>query len=162
MTIEITGLEAKQGETVFAICVMRLARAVDRDGLLALFRRLAPLEGPVLDELMGSLPPQLPENPRLVSVPWVPPPPERVGEQLSFLREAAAELGIERAWCFQVGTHATRGLDDDDDEDDDDEDDDDEDDDDEDDDDESKDWSHGVPPAAREVRFPVDGYPDII
>jgi len=37
--LEITGLEPVQGEGGFAICVLRLARPVDRDGLLAKWKK---------------------------------------------------------------------------------------------------------------------------
>ena len=170
MHVHVHGLGPREGDTVFAFLVLRLAVPVDRAGLGELIYRIAPLV-PDAEQLVSELPEDAEEALWLVGLPWSPP---EAGPALNVQRElieGAAPHGITEAWFFQTGTRlpvietdaAAADLDDDD----------------------AGDvlevdqdgaegdlvagddaaaalWSHGRPPQVREVRFPVDGYPRIL
>jgi len=140
--MQIHGLDAREGDTAYAFFVVRFARPADRGALRELVQHLAaaiPDSATVIEEL-----PRLAEPARLYALPWRPPAAgDEVAAQQRLVASAAA-FGIEEAWFFQTGTRlrgaADRDVDDEDD----------------------ARWSHGAPPLAREVRFPVDGYPEIL
>jgi hypothetical protein len=184
-TVEVHGLDPREGETAFAFLVVRLREARDRDGVLALLRYLAPLVAHP-EAVIDELPDELDDTVRLLGMPWSPPEAGHEVEAQRQLIEGAGAVGVETAWFFQTGTSLPAADDDqDEDEDEDDDEDDDDafesevgsdtrtmpieladteslDDDDDDDDDDETGWSHGPPPQATSVRFPVDGYPAIL
>ncbi|MDB4958398.1 MAG: hypothetical protein JWO36_5967 [Myxococcales bacterium] len=179
MPVDVRGLDARQGETVFALVVLRMREPVDRPGLLEILRYLAPLLTDP-DEVVASMP-ETTEAVGLFAIPWTPPETEHLAEQRRLV-EGADSVGVEAAWFVQTGTALATTTDDD-----------------EDpplrvdpdgdpwgedpwsseeptgtktapiqklipDDDELDDhvWSHGPPPQLERVRFPVDGYPAIL
>ncbi|MBA3464985.1 MAG: HEAT repeat domain-containing protein [Deltaproteobacteria bacterium] len=165
-------LEARHGDTSFAFLVLRLRKASDRDAIVALIQKIAPMV-PDAEAFIAELPEDLEESMKIVGMPWLPADDDDGLEEQQALLAQASE--VEDAWFFQTGTGLPSVVDGDDD---DDEDDDgditgergiivvdgDDDDEDEDDDDEDDDvvWSHGPPPQVMQVRFPVDGYPQIL
>jgi hypothetical protein len=103
MAVAVHGLDALEGETAFAFLVVRLRTAVDRAGLVAVLRYLAPLV-PDADAFVAELPPELDEPMKIVGMPWTPP---EAGHHVSAQRrliEGAGAVGIEAAWFFQTGT----------------------------------------------------------
>jgi hypothetical protein len=177
MHVRVHGLAPREGDTVFAFLVLRLAVPVDRAGLGELICRMAALV-PDAEQLVSELPDDAEEALWLVGLPWSPPEAGPALDAQRTLIEDAAPQGITEAWFFQTGTRLpvieadaaelaelADGVDDDG--------------------DDAGDavevehdgaqadllagddeaaalWSHGPPPQAHEVRFPVDGYPDIL
>ncbi len=143
--MRIHGLEARQGQTAFAFLVLRLRQAADRDALTEVIRHVAVMI-PDAASFIAQLPDDLDESMHLVGMPWLPPAPGPAVEIQRLLIESSADHGVEAAWFFQTGTSLPNVVDDDHDGDDDDE----------------ASWSHGPPPQRTELRFPVDGYPEIL
>ena len=120
-TVEVHGHEARQGDTQFAFCALRLREPLDREGLLAVVRYVAPLI-PDADAFIEGLGADGDWPDELFAVPWSPPEAGHAVDAQRRLIDTAGPVGVAKAWFFQTGT----GLpsDDDDDGDDEDEDDD--------------------------------------
>jgi hypothetical protein len=144
MAVRVSGLETRQGDTAQAFVVLRFASACDRAAATAMLRGLGDVTGQddaAIDEWMDGLADDL----QILAVPWEPPATKKAATAQRTQIDATAAYGVEAVWCFQVGTSLP-----------------DVDDDDLDDDGDEAGWSHGLPPEADEVRFGVDGYPEII
>jgi hypothetical protein len=141
MAVRVTGLEPREGETAQAFVVLRFASPCDRASAAAMLRQLADVTGQddaAVDEWLDGLAEEL----EIVAVPWEPPDTKAAAAAQRRLVDAAEAHGVEAAWFFQVGT-SLPDIDADDDA-------------------GGDAWSHGSPPQATEVRFAVDGYPQII
>jgi hypothetical protein len=135
MGMRVTGLALRAGDTVCAFLVVRFAAPIARAGLVALIHHLAALV-PDAEQVAAELTEPFMADRRLVTLPWSPPDDAgALAVQRTWL-EAAAALGLEAAWCYQNGTRLVLG--------------------------ERGDpvWTHGPPPQAAQVAFPVDGYPE--
>ena len=143
MVARIHDLAPRAADAGVAFFVVRLTTGVDRRGLIELIGRLAALV-PDVDGVVRELP-DGDAVMRLIGLPWAAADAARaVAAQR---RALEAEPDLEEAWFFQTTTGLPPAPEDGDD-------------DDADSDDEL--WSNGPPPEAREVRFPVDGYPAIL
>jgi hypothetical protein len=139
----VIGLEVREGETAQAFVVLRFGSSCDRGTATALLQSLAGVTGQdaaAVDEWLDDLDDDL----QILAAPWEPPDNEKAADAQRQLVEAAGTHGVETAWFFQIGTSLP--------------------DTDADDAGDTEDaaWSHGPPPEATDVRFAVDGYPEII
>ena len=64
-------LEARHGDTAFAFLVLRLRKACDRDAIVAVIGKIAPMI-PDADAFIAELPEDLEETMRIVGMPWLP------------------------------------------------------------------------------------------
>lgn len=140
----LTGHALREGETSVAFLVLQFERVVSRTEIASVLRSIANvlLDGDAsIDEWLDEMPDQL----AIIAVPWDPPEtPDALAEQQRAV-EATGERGVCHVWFLQVGTSLP-----------------DIDADDEIDEDTDAAWSHGPPPQVDDVRFPLDGYPDIL
>ena len=134
--VAVHGLVARQGETSFALMVLRFPRPLERVQVLRVLERLGSLIAD-LDAVVADLPDEFEAPMRLVGVPWAPPEagPAVAGQR----RLVETAEGLEAAWFFQTGTSLLEPDDGD-----------------------LPVWSHGPPPRLTTVPFPVDGYPAIV
>jgi hypothetical protein len=177
--VRVHGLEPRQGETAYAFLVLRFGRAVMANVLMDIGMHVAPI-CPDAEQLIGDLPAAEPY--RILALPWTPPEAGSDVELQRRLIEYAAQKGVDEVWCFQVGTSVPSVHGDDDEqilddgldghetqlnaepyreeepytqpiqiyppadagEDGD------------------LTWSNGAPPTALKVKFPVDGFPQIL
>lgn len=131
---DVPGLVARRGTPAFAFFVVRLAEPVDRDELAALVRHLAPLI-PDAEEFAAELPAELDERVQILAIPWAPPDVDGLDAQRRVLDGAP---GVTAAWCFQTeadDADDTGGWDDD---------------------------ERTAPIELVGLRWPVDGYPEIV
>ncbi len=141
--VEIFGLGAQQGETVVAVCILRLQRPTGRAGVQHLIRGLESILGASCDEAEEFC--RLEEKQQLVVLPWAPPSEAELETQEATLRQVAQREHVEAVWLFQVGTSVL-----------------------EEEEEEEEyigegEWHHGLPPRQDgELPFPVDGFPGII
>lgn len=179
--MRIHGLEPRLGDTAYAFVVLRFGRAVMANVLMEIGLHVAPI-CPDAEQLIGDLPAADPY--RILALPWTPPEAGSDVDLQRRLLEYVAQKGVDEVWCFQVGT-SVPSLHGDDDDDDEDEDVDErhetqigmeaykEDDDPhtqpiqiypppDDEEDIEPTWSNGPPPTVTKVRFPVDGFPQIL
>ncbi len=120
MTV-VHGLDARQGDTQHAFCVLRMAVPASRAQVDALVHHLAPLVRDA-DGYLAGLPEDFDEPWKLIALPWSPPEAGTAVEVQHRLIEGAPAVGVEVAWFIQCGTRLVRvdGGDDDEDEDEDD------------------------------------------
>jgi hypothetical protein len=162
--VAIHGLEPRQGETAFALVVLRMRRPIEREDFVELVRHMAPMI-PDAEEILASLADEIEEAMQIVGIPWMPPEQDELEDHRALIESTAAR-GVDAAWFFQAGTSLPTADDDEEDDDEDYEDESDLDEEDEDDEDEEDEeeaqWSHGPPPQRTRVPFPVEGYPEIL
>jgi hypothetical protein len=142
--VTLTGLAQREGDTAVAFVVLQFERVVSRAEVGSVLRSIANvlLDGDAsIDDWTDEMPDQL----AIIAVPW--DPPQTAGALAAQQRavEAAGEQGVRHAWFLQVGTSLPDVDAEDDVEP-----------------EAEATWSHGVPPQVDDVRFPLDGYPDII
>ncbi len=141
--VTLTGHGLREGDTAVAFLVLQFDRMVSRAEIAGVLRSIANvlLDGEAsIDEWVDALPDQL----AIVAVPWDPPDTADALTVQQQAVEAAGERGVRHVWFVQTGTSlpdidADEGA-------------------------EAEDeaWSNGPPPQVDDVRFPLDGYPDIL
>ncbi len=102
--MRIHGLEARHGETSFALLVLRFTEPASRAALTATIRQFAPII-PDAEAFLDELAPDGEYEPfRVLGMPWLPPEAGSDVELQRRLIEAAAAHGVEEAWFFQAST----------------------------------------------------------
>ncbi|HTL33733.1 MAG TPA: hypothetical protein VL326_11445 [Kofleriaceae bacterium] len=100
----IHGLEASEGETAFAFCVLRFAEPVARPVLVSTLGHVAALV-PDADAIVGDLlPDDLEQEVLLITIPWMPAEAGHGHVAQRRLVESAASFGVVEAWFFQTST----------------------------------------------------------
>ncbi len=101
--VVVNGLQAQEGETVFAFFVLRLREPRDRAWVTELLRYIAPLI-PDADSYIEEMREDDTSPFQLVGLPWTPPDAGHAVEAQRRLIESTSRFGVEAAWFFQTST----------------------------------------------------------
>ncbi len=104
----VRGLDARQGETAFAFCVLRMVAPVSRVQLVELVHQLAPLVGDA-DGFVAGVPEELDEPLKLVALPWSPPEAGHAVDVQRRLVEGASAAGVRGGLVLPVRDEAGEG-----------------------------------------------------